>query len=85
MLVTADRLPGAPVDRREPAKPTPGQDLVDRGRGQAGPFGDLHRPEPVLPAKVPKQLHSTPGGLHVPRSFRSCRHTTSTNVPDQYI
>jgi hypothetical protein len=31
-----------------------------------------------------RQLHSTPGGLRPPRSFRSCRHTTSTNVPGQY-
>ena len=31
-----------------------------------------------------RQLHSTPGGLRLPSSFRSCRHTISTNVPDQY-
>src|SRR5262249_47060647 len=33
---------------------------------------------------VLRQLHSTPGRLRLPSSFRPCRHTISTNVPDQY-
>jgi len=39
---------------------------------------------PVVVGAV-RQLHSTPERSSTSRSFRSCRHTTSTNVSGQYI
>jgi hypothetical protein len=41
VLVAADRLPGDPVDPRQPVQPAAHQHGMDRGGGQAEPAADL--------------------------------------------
>src|SRR5215831_10139060 len=62
VLIAADRLPGDPVDTREPVDLAPDQHLVDRGRGEADLRCDLDRPEPVLPSQVHDLADHGPGG-----------------------
>ena len=70
-----------PSDRPPLLDDQPGQPQTgSRGQGCVSVgHEDLQGEERLL-----RQLHSTPGGLRLPSSFRPCRHTISTNVPDQY-
>jgi hypothetical protein len=47
VLVAADRLPGDPVDPRQPVRPAADQNRVGRRSRNAEPSADLDRAEPV--------------------------------------
>jgi hypothetical protein len=49
VLVAADRLPGMPVEHRQPVGAGPDQHRVNGRGGQVQPPTDLHRPQPLPP------------------------------------
>src|SRR5829696_8992709 len=52
VLVAADHLAGGPVQMPQTADPAANQDGMHRRGGQADPWGDLGRPQPLGPAQM---------------------------------
>jgi hypothetical protein len=83
VFLAADRVAGDPVDTRQAIGPAAAQHVVRRSGRDPDPGGDLHRPQPLLPAQMHDPAHH---GLRRPsrtamRAAAAVSHARLTRLP----